>query len=96
MELESIAEDDKHVDMADVFLGNVARVLGDTEGARAWYESALSKNKNNLEAVSQLRLLNMRSSKKQSWWQRPLRSSGARLVRGVPCLADTGSIIYIM
>lgn len=75
MELESIAEDDKHVDMADVFLGNVARVLGDTEGARAWYESALSKNKNNLEAVSQLRLLNMRSSKKQSWWQRLFKKS---------------------
>ena len=53
----------------------MARVLGDTEGARAWYESALSKNKNNLEAVSQLRLLNMRSSKKQSWWQRLFKKS---------------------
>lgn len=70
MELEEIAEDDKHVEMADVFLGNIARVSGDVESARAWYEAALAKNKNNTEAVSQLRILNMRSSKKPSLWER--------------------------
>lgn len=63
VELEELASLDKRLDMADVFLGNIARSRGEMDEAADWYELAVKKNRNNQEAATNLRLLKMRERK---------------------------------
>lgn len=66
MNLQRIAEQERHLDAADEFLGNIARAQDRFEEAKRHYEAALKKNPNNIAAQSGLRFINMRQRKESS------------------------------
>lgn len=66
MNLEHLAEAEKHIDAADEFLGHIARAQDRVEDARHHYNAALKKNRDNIGAQSGLRFLNMRKRKEET------------------------------
>jgi len=61
--LTELAEKHEHCDVAYVFLGHIARAVGDTDGAVGHYRRALARNPKNSVAQTNMRVIKMRKAK---------------------------------
>lgn len=68
--VEQALENVEEFDMAHVFLGQMMAVEGNIDGAKKEFKRALRLNSKNIQAQRQLRLLNMRYTKKETFFSK--------------------------